>query len=601
MTIELERPFLSGRKILGIPEDKDYPLFSLIENAVGISRINRIMEEIGRPWPEANEMIDCLFERLDIKWEIENPQVLEGLNDKPKIFVANHPYGLPDAFALFQLLTRYRSDIRLFANKLLAATQLNEPRLLFVDPFGAADSREQNRKSIAAALKHLREGGDLALFPGRICSHLKTSDWTISDSDWTDQVRKFVEVSGGEMVPLYISGRNSMLFNLSGLIHPKIRTYMLLREFLRGGHRFTFRAGEPVSARQISRISRSMSVGSFSRSLVYALKTGAPGLPNIPQLVAPEMRNIEETRLVEGKRTSISGSEVLDRLNSLPVLVKQNGYTIFQSERGASQDLMDMICEVRFAAYASQTNITNPADLEDRFDAYYNHLVLWDDAKQTIVGVYRYTLPDSGTSPVTADHLVTSSIFDMGQAFKALLPNSMELGRAAILPEYQKSYSPLMLLWRAILEVPRHNKQIKYLFGPVTMGQNFNPVSRELLRRFVMRHWRDEKMDGFISPKVELDLDIPREVNIRQLEAGCSDYSRLGNIVAGFEAGKRSLPVLFRHYANVGCKYIGFGEWKELDHATTGVTILDLHNISQSLIERYFGKEGAREFLENRA
>ncbi len=123
------------------------------------------------------------------------------------------------------------------------------------------------------------------------------------------------------------------------------------------------------------------------------------------------------------------------------------------------------------------------------------------------------------------------------------------------------------------------------------MGQNFNPVSRELLRRFVMRHWGDEKMDGFISPKLALNLEIPREVKINQLEQGCSDYSKLGNIVSGFEGGQRSLPVLFRHYANVGCKYIGFGEWKELDSATTGITILDLKQVSSLLMNRYFGDE----------
>ncbi len=601
MKTDFDKPYLSSRKVLGLAEDAGNPLLiAAIEKIVGVSKMNALMEEIGRPWPDAGTIIDELFKRVDIKWDIENPEVLERLDDKPKVFVANHPYGLPDAFALFQLLTRYRPNIKIFANKLLAATQLDDPRLLFVDPFGAADSRGQNRKSIATALKHLRDGGDLALFPGRICSHLKTSDWTISDSDWTDQVRKFVEVSGGEMVPLYISGRNSMMFNISGLIHPRIRTYMLLREFLRGGHDFTFKVGEPVSSRQLARVSRSVSVGAFSRSLVYALKTGTPKVPDIPQLIAPELRTEVESKIALRKPVPINGKYAHKILKGHEVLIKQNGYTIYQSENGASDALMDMICEVRFAAYASQTNVSDPSELQDKFDAFYSHLVLWDDTKQNVVGVYRYTLPDPVKRPVSSDNLVTSSIFDLTSNFEDLLPNSMELGRAAILPEYQKSYSPLMLLWRAILEVPRKNKKIKYLFGPVTMGQNFNPVSRELLRRFVMRHWHDKKMDGFITPKRALDLEIPREVKINQLEEGCGDYSKLGNIVSGFEGGQRSLPVLFRHYANVGCKYIGFGEWKELDGATTSITILEIENISSSLLTRYFGDEGAKSFLSGR-
>jgi len=601
MTDDLKSPYLSIRKVLGIPQGEGNPLvLSAVERLVGAHKINALMDEIGRPWPDAACVIDMLFERLDIKWRIENPEVLQQLDDKPKVFVANHPYGLPDAFALFRLLTQYRSNIRIFANKLLEATQLDEPSLLFVDPFAAANSRGQNRKSIATAMRHLRDGGDLALFPGRICSHLKTSDWTISDSEWTDQVRKFVETSDGEMVPLYISGRNSMLFNLSGLIHPRIRTYMLLREFLRGGHDFIFRVGEPVTSRQLAKVSHSMSVGTFARSLVYGLKTGSPKVPDIPQLIAPELRTDKEMQSVRRKTVPISGKCAHDVLKQQNILVEQNGYTIFQSENGVSDELMDMICEVRFAAYASQTSVSSPDQLKDRFDDFYSHLVLWDNDNRKIVGVYRYVLPDDENMSVSINRLVTNSIFDLSAEFRKILPNSMELGRAAILPEYQRSYSPLMLLWRAILEVPRRDKKIKYLFGPVTMGRNFNPVSRELLRRFVMRHWGDDTMKGFIKPKRELNLEIPREVSINQLEQGCVDYSKLGNIVAGFEGGKRTLPVLFRHYAQVGCKYIGFGEWKELDDATTGITILDLENINQSLITRYFGNDGAKAFLANR-
>jgi len=233
--------FLSTEKVLGISSDSgaiNGPLLFVIEKIVGINRFNKLMAEIGPPWPSSNEIVEHLFSRLDINWTIDNPEALENLDEKPKVFVANHPYGLPDALGMFRLLTRHRPKIKLFANTLLAATKLDDDRLLYVDPFMSEDSRGLNRKSVATALRHLRSGGDLALFPGRICSHLKTSDWTISDSEWTDQVHRFVEVSGGEMVPMHISGRNSMFFNLSGLINPKIRTYMLLREFLRGGHDF---------------------------------------------------------------------------------------------------------------------------------------------------------------------------------------------------------------------------------------------------------------------------------------------------------------------------------------------------------------------------
>lgn len=594
--------YLDTAKVLGIPEGKEGNawLIGAAEKLIGIKKYNELVEDLGPDWPDANTMIDHMFERLNIKWDVKNASVLENLDGRPKVFVANHPYGLPDAFALFDLLTKYRPDVRLFANKILAATELKDERLLYVDPFGSPDSRSQNRRSIAQALKHIRDGGDLALFPGRICSHLKTTDWTISDSVWTDQVRKFVEAGGGDLVPLYITGRNSMTFNLSGLIHPRIRTYLLLREFLRGGHDFTFSIGDPISADQLQKVSRSMSVGNFARSLVYSLKTGSPQVPDLPQLIEPELRSENEALHVKRSPVAVSGTGVKKLLDQQEVLVRQNGYTIFQAGPDAPTNLIDIICEVRFQAYASETSVSDPAELRDHYDEFYHHLLLWDDEAKTVAGVYRYTLPDLQKRPATPENLVTSSIFDLSPEFQRILPKAMELGRAAILPEYQKSFSPLMLLWRGFLEIPNRDKDIKYLFGPVTMGQTFNPLSRELLRRYIMRNCADEKMSGLVTPRRELNFDIPREVEIDKLADACGSFAQLGNLINGIEAGKRSLPVLFRHYANCGCKFAGFGEWRELDHATAGLTVLDLKDSSKSFIQRYFGKEGAEAFFAGR-
>ncbi|MEM7216440.1 MAG: GNAT family N-acyltransferase [Pseudomonadota bacterium] len=605
MAIEPSRPdpqYLETRKVLGIPDGKPVSpaLLAAVEKLIGIRSFNQLVEDLGPDWPDANSMISVMFDRLNINWDVNNPEILENLDGRPKVFVANHPYGLPDAFALFELLTRYRPNIKLFANKILAATKLQEERLLFVDPFGAKDSRSINRTSIAHALRHVRDGGDLALFPGRICSHLKTSDWTISDSAWTDQVRKFVVAGGADLVPLYITGRNSMAFNLSGLIHPRIRTYLLLREFLRGGHDFTFSIGDPISADQLEKVSRSMSVGNFCRSLVYSLKTGSRNVPDLPHLIEPALRNNEESLQVARKAVAVSGPGVKKLLDRKEILVRQNGYTIYQAGPNTSKEMLDIICEVRFRAYASETNVTDADELRDHYDDFYHHLVLWDDEKETVAGVYRYTLPDLDNRPPTPENLVTSSIFNLSPEFQRILPKAMELGRAAILPEYQKSFSPLMLLWRGFLEIPNRNKDIKYLFGPVTMGQTFNPISRELLRRYIMRNCADESMKGYVTARRELRLDIPREVEIEKLADACGSFSQLGNLINGLEGGKRGLPVLFRHYANCGCKFIGFGEWRELDHATAGLTVLDLKDGSRAFIQRYFGKEGAEAFFAGR-
>ena len=478
---------------------------SAIERIIGIKKFNDIMMELGPPWPDADQIIDYLFEELNIQWTIENPAAIEELDDGPKVFVANHPYGLPDALGMFRLLTRHRPRMKLFANTILAATQLNDDRLLFVDPFMAENNRGLNRKSVATALRHLRSGGDLALFPGRICSHLKTSDWTISDSEWTDQVHRFVEISGGEMVPMHISGRNSMLFNLSGLIHPKLRTYMLLREFLRGGHNFRFRIGQPVSAQQLAQIAKAISPGQFSRSLTYALKTDMP-------IKSGPKANADETPLAKPGFRLAGNTESL--VKGAQHLVTQKNFSVYNVDKDISPELLKTVCDVRFTAFSKETKLNNADEMQDHYDKINNHLILWDDEKNQMVGVYRYMLPNFTSASEAEEKLVSSSIFNLSPDFLKILPRSMELGRAAIMPEYQKHYAPLMLLWRGILEVTRLNKEIKYLFGPVTMGQTFSPISRELLHRFIMDKCLQEGMTDFVTPKRQMSLDIPREVAV---------------------------------------------------------------------------------------
>ncbi|MBL4892608.1 MAG: lysophospholipid acyltransferase family protein, partial [Rhizobiaceae bacterium] len=383
----------------------------------------------------------------------------------------------------------------------------------------------------------------------------------------------------------------SMLFNLSGLIHPKLRTYMLLREFLRGGHNFRFRIGQPVSAQQLAQIAKAISPGQFSRSLTYALKTDMP-------IKSGPKANADETPLAKPGFRLAGNTESL--VKGAQHLVTQKNFSVYNVDKDISPELLKTVCDVRFTAFSKETKLNNADEMQDHYDKINNHLILWDDEKNQMVGVYRYMLPNFTSASEAEEKLVSSSIFNLSPDFLKILPRSMELGRAAIMPEYQKHYAPLMLLWRGILEVTRLNKEIKYLFGPVTMGQTFSPISRELLHRFIMDKCLQEGMTDFVTPKRQMSLDIPREVAVDDMVKACHNFADVANFINGFEGGKRSLPVLFRHYKNIGCNYLGFAEWPELDNAAVGLTMLDLKNIRPAFLNRNFGQEGSREFLLGR-
>src|SRR5262249_2049670 len=113
----------------------------------------------------------------------------------------------------------------------------------------------------------------------------------------------------------------------------------------------------------------------------------------------------------------------------------------------------------------------------DRFDAYYKHLVLWDETALAIVGAYRLgeggaILPQRGVGG-----LYTSTLFDFAPAAHDVLANGVELGRSFIQPAYWCSRS-LDHLWQGIGAYLRQRPQVRYLLGPVSLSAALPPDAR---------------------------------------------------------------------------------------------------------------------------
>ena len=86
----------------------------------------------------------------------------------PVVFVANHGHGGADALALMAIMSRFRSDVRVLANREVSLLEGLEPFLFPVSLLNGPDARE-NIRSLRAMLKHVQRGGCLGVFPaGRV-------------------------------------------------------------------------------------------------------------------------------------------------------------------------------------------------------------------------------------------------------------------------------------------------------------------------------------------------------------------------------------------------------------------------------------------------
>src|SRR5206468_11830055 len=89
-----------------------------------------------------------------------------------------------------------------------------------------------NRRGLRETLRHLDGGGSLLMFPAGACSHLQLRNARISDPPWSTHLARLIAKTGAAVVPIYFEGRNSWTFQIAGVVHPALRTVLLLREFL---------------------------------------------------------------------------------------------------------------------------------------------------------------------------------------------------------------------------------------------------------------------------------------------------------------------------------------------------------------------------------
>lgn len=153
--------------------------------------------------------------------------------------------------------------------------------------------------------------------------------------------------------------------------------------------------------------------------------------------------------------------------------------------------------EVTFRTSGGGTG--QPFDL-DEFDTRkncYKQLIVWSPEDEEIIGGYRFILCADAIDK-DGIHLSTSHYFDFTDNFVAnYLPNTIELGRSWVQPNFQPSVNPrkglfaLDNIWDGLGAITRSHPEIKYFFGKVTMYPTYNAEARDFLLHFLHHYFPD--------------------------------------------------------------------------------------------------------------
>ena len=245
--------FVDTREILatiGVRRALPPSVLRAIETATGIARLSALCTSVGvtRSSADVPAQIRAVMAAAGIRYTVSGP----GLRAVPRtgavIFFANHPFGIADALIGLETALAARADTKVLANGALAALDINRDRLIWIDPFDGESRSDANRRGLREALRHLRSGGALLMFPAGACAHLQLRVAGVTDPPWSQHLVRFAVAARATPVPLHFAGHNSWFFQIAGLAHPMVRTLLLLREFMAlEGRHIDVRVGSPLA------------------------------------------------------------------------------------------------------------------------------------------------------------------------------------------------------------------------------------------------------------------------------------------------------------------------------------------------------------------
>ncbi len=187
------------------------------------------------------------------------------------IFASNHPVGGMDALAFYSMVFKFFPDVKSPTNELLGQIPNLRPVMLGINVFG------KNSREVVSELEELfKSDTQILIFPSGEVSRRKKG--VISDPVWQKTfVTKAVQYKR-DIIPVYISGRNSNLFyfvaNLRKRLGIKmfIESALLPREMMnQRNSTVTLTVGDPILWHTLTTVKSQSEWAQYIKEIVYEL------------------------------------------------------------------------------------------------------------------------------------------------------------------------------------------------------------------------------------------------------------------------------------------------------------------------------------------
>ena len=569
-------------------------LETALEHLLSLKHLDRLYKGMPREL-DTDSFLDLAFETLNIRIEVADEELAQVPRSGPLVVVANHPFGAIEGLILASLLRRIRPDVRIMANFLLERIPELKELFIPVDPFGGRQAKRINHVPLKTAIDWLKQGGVLVVFPAGEVSHLSLNRRQIIDPAWSKTIGRLIQLAEAPAQAIYFHGVNSKLFQLAGLIHPRLRTTLLPRELINKKRTpLSVRFSQTIAFDKLNRLGDSQAIIDYLRLRTYMLRyaTHSNPLPNLersttstraaPILTAADPACLRaDVESLEPEQWLVDGGEMrvyCARAEQIPAIMQEIG----------------RLREITFRAAGEGTGRALDVDY---YDNYYLHLFIWHAQKNEVVGAYRLGQSDIILKRFGIRGFYSHSLFNYSRQLIDTLGPSLELGRSFVRLEYQKSFAPLLLLWKGIGKYVVTHSQYRKLFGPVSISSEYQTVSQQIMVEFLKANHTLKELNSHVRPR--------RPFKKMKLTPGGTCPSQLksiddvADVVAELEHDNKGVPILLKHYLKLGGKLLGFNVDPEFNNALDGLIMVDLVETAPRLLAKYMGQQGADTFLSH--
>ncbi|MCT7554028.1 lysophospholipid acyltransferase family protein [Aliarcobacter butzleri] len=514
------------------------------------------------------DFVDAVLDYFDFDYTVSSNDLQNIPSTGKVIIIANHPLGGLDALCLLKLVGQIRKDVKILANDFLVGFEALHSLMIPLDNFKDRQSKESIKKIYEA----LKDEEAIIIFPAGEVS--RATPKGVKDPAWNKGFLNFAKNSNSAILPIFLDAKNSKTFYTISLINKTFSTLLLSNEmFNKKSKNINIKIGQIIPSENITPkgLNKDFLVNLYKKHL-YALKKGKKSFFQTQSAIAHPVSKID----------------LYNELKKSPLLGQTNdGKKIYLYDYVEDSIVLKELGRLREISFRKVGEGVNKKRDIDKYDVYYQHIILYDKNELEIVGAYRIGNSDMIFKEFGTKGFYSNTLFQFNDEFMFYLQNSIELGRSFVQPKYWGTRA-LDYLWYGIGAYVKANPNIKYMFGPVSISGAFPAIAKDMLVFYYNYYYSSEKNLVEARTPFSYSSHIHDIKEFFTLEDKKRDFKSLKIALSNIGV---NVPTLYKQYSELtlddGVKFLDFNVDKNFGDCIDSFILVEIDKIKDSMKQRY--------------